>query len=102
MLTSMRVCPKLVGHCDGVNLSVLPPGGFVTASVDFAVMAAAQRNCEFIADLTSKRTALCEPEMVSIRRSAPADETWLSGNKLHMVFVAKPSRFRDCEHVFVD
>jgi hypothetical protein len=49
----MRLEPKRPGRDDGINSSALPPSRFVAAAVDPAMMSAAQRDSELIADLAA-------------------------------------------------
>ena len=66
------------------------------------MVAPAQRNGEFIADLARERSALCEAEVMGIRRSPAADQTGVSGNELDVIAVSKPSRFGQCKDALVD
>jgi len=38
-----------------INTNPMPPGGFVTAMVDFAMMASTERDGELVADLATER-----------------------------------------------
>ena len=58
------------------------------------MMAAAQRDDEFVADLTSQRRVLGEPKVVSIRRPAPTNQTGLLGHEFAVGLVPKPPRLR--------
>jgi hypothetical protein len=71
----VRPDPELASDDDRIDPDVLPPCGFVTTTVNFAMMAAAQRDCELVTHLTSERAVLREPEMVSIRGLAATDQT---------------------------
>ena len=66
------------------------------------MVAPTQRNGEFIADLSPERSALCEAEVMGIRRSPAADQTGVSGNKLEVIAVTKPSRLGQSKDAFVD
>jgi hypothetical protein len=47
----VRHCPKLAGGADAVEPGTLPPCGLITELMNFAMMAAAKRDGELIADL---------------------------------------------------
>jgi hypothetical protein len=84
-VTSLRIiepglAPELTGDLDGVDAGRLPPGLLVAGAMDRAVMRAAERDGEFIADLAAKGTGLGEPEVVGIRGLAAAHETRLLGD----------------------
>ena len=61
--------------------------------MNFAVMTAAERNYEFIADLAAECPALGEPEMMRIRRPPAADETRMLGDGSDMIAVTQAARF---------
>jgi hypothetical protein len=58
------------------------------------MMAAAQRDDEFVADLAPKSTMLREPKVMRIRRLAPAHQTGLPGHEFAVSLVADPTRLR--------
>ena len=89
----IRLQPELAGHNDWINSGAAPPSGLIAAAVDLTMVTPAQRNGEFIAGLTSQRTALHEAEVVSVRWSPTADQTSMGGDKLHMIPVTNPPRF---------
>ena len=78
----------------GSILGFAPPGGFVTGSVHLAMMAAAQRDDEFVAHLAPERRMLREPKVMGIRRPAPTDQTGLFGHEFDVGLVPKPTRLR--------
>jgi hypothetical protein len=90
-----RVClgPKRPGGADGVNSGFAPPRGFVTGSVHLAMMAAAQRDDEFVAHLAPERPMLREPKVMRIRRLAPTNQTGLLGHELAVALVPKSPRY---------
>ena len=55
----------------------------------------ANRNGEFVTDLSSYSPALCKFEVMSIRGRPSADETRLRGHKPQMVAIALPNRLID-------
>lgn len=60
----------------GIDSPPLPPGNFVSEAGGVAVMGPAQGGRELIAHLESHRTRLGEPQMVGIKRTSPAGQTW--------------------------
>jgi hypothetical protein len=44
------LCPKLAGSAKRADAGLVPPGGFVTVLVNFAVMTTAKRDGELVAD----------------------------------------------------
>jgi hypothetical protein len=50
----VRPQPQHPGSALGVYSTLVPPGRFVTAAMHFAMMAAAERNGELVADLAAK------------------------------------------------
>ena len=98
----VRLEPERAGGADGIDPGILPPCGFVAAAVDLAMMAAAQRDGELIADLASERAVLREPKMMRIRGLAPTNQTWLFGHEFEVVLVPNPTRLREGEHALVD
>ena len=60
--------------------------------MDLAMMAAAERDRELIADLAAQRPMLGEAQMMGIGRPAAANQTGLLGDKPNVVAVAYPAR----------
>jgi hypothetical protein len=58
--------PKARSNCDRIGADFLPPGAFVANAVDGAMMAAAKRHRELIADLAAERPRLHEAQMVRV------------------------------------
>ena len=58
------------------------------------MMAAAQRDDEFVAHLAPERTMLREPKVMRIRRLAPTNQTGLLGHEFAVGLVPKPTRLR--------
>jgi hypothetical protein len=79
-----------------------PPCGFVAAAVGFAMMAAAERDGELIADLARERAALGKAQMVGIAGPPAANEARLLGDVSDMVAVAQPARLGKGQHALVD
>ena len=58
------------------------------------MMAAAQRDDEFVAHLAPERRMLCEPKVMRIRRLTPTNQTGLLGHEFDVGLVPKPTRLR--------
>ena len=67
----MRLQPQRAGGDGRIDTGLLPPSRFIATAMDLTVVAAAQRYNEFVAHLAPKRTMLCEPKVMRIRRLAP-------------------------------
>jgi hypothetical protein len=60
--------------------------------MDFAMMAAAQRNSKFVAYLARERTILRKPNVMRVRRLPATNKAGLFGHKVPVIFVPKPTR----------
>ena len=98
----VRVSPKLVSGGERIDAGLFPPCEFVARAVNFAMMHAAERDNELVADLTPECTLLREPKMMRVRRLAPADQAWALGYPLDVNFIAKPPRLRQGQRAFVN
>ena len=87
----MCLGPKGPGSADGVDSSLAPPCGFVTGSVHLAMMAAAQRDDEFVAHFSPKRTMLRKPKVMRIRRLTPTNQAGLLSHEFAVGLVPKPT-----------
>ena len=58
-----------------------PPSDFIAGMVQLAMMAAAERHSELIADLAAARARLSKAQMVCVFGFASAQEARLSGNE---------------------
>jgi hypothetical protein len=85
-----------------INASFFPPLRFIAAAVDFAMVTAAERNSELIADLAAKCPALHKPEMMGIGRLSPADQARMLGDRSDVIPVTRPTGFGHGKHAFVD
>ena len=85
--------PQFASYTCAVNSVSLPPRNFVTGSMNLAVMHAADRNYELVADSASECTRLSEGEVMRIRGDATAHEACLSHHESLVVFVAQANRF---------
>ena len=88
----MRPQPKGAGTHNRIDAGLAPPSGFITAAVGLAMMPTAKRDGELIADLPPKRPALCEAQMMSVRRPPAANQASLFGNIFDVTPIAKPRK----------
>ena len=84
----MTFLPEPFGDFHGIDVEVFPPGGFVADLVELAMMAAAERDGEFVTDFAAERSGLRKAEVVSIGRLPAADETGLDRDEFQMGLVA--------------
>jgi hypothetical protein len=84
--------PELLGTGEGIDTGFVPPLGFITAAVEFAVMTTAKRNRELVAHLASERPMLGKAQVVSVRRVPSTDEAGLLGDELNVDLVPHPAR----------
>jgi hypothetical protein len=63
-----RMCPFPKSRCNGEGIDPLlaPPGAFVAAPMEFAMMQPANRNGELVADLPPHRSLLGKLEVVGV------------------------------------
>ena len=94
--------PELTGDLDGVDAGRLPPGLLVAGAMDRAVMRAAERDGEFIADFAAERPRLQVAKMMRIGLFAAADEARLLRNITKVLPVTIAPRCRNDEHALVD
>jgi hypothetical protein len=85
-----------------INPGVPPPCGFIAATVDLAMVPSAQRNGELIADLAPECPALGKAEVVSIHGSSAADQAGVPDDRLNVLPITNPARFRQSQHALVD
>jgi hypothetical protein len=64
---SAGLAPELSGDRSWNNFDRLPPGLFIAAAVQIAMVQAAQRNGELVADLPAQGARLSEAEMVGVQ-----------------------------------
>ena len=62
----MRLQPQRAGGDGWNDTGVFPPSGFITTAMHLAMMAAAQRDDEFVAHFAPKRRMLREPKVMGI------------------------------------
>ena len=74
--------PQRAGVHSRIDTGLDPPGGFIAAAMDLAMMAAAQRHGEFVADLAAERPVLRKAKVMGIRGAPAAAQTRLLRHKL--------------------
>ena len=105
-------CPKLSaadaspatapGQRRRIDSDFPPPCGFIAATVDLAMVSAAERDGELIADLAAECPALGEAQMVGIRRDAAADQARVLGHLSDVLPVPNPAGLRQGQRPLVD
>jgi hypothetical protein len=66
-----------LGNLQRFDAHIVPPGGFVAAVVEFAVMGPAERHGKIVADLAGHRPRLGEADMMGIGRRGAAKQARL-------------------------
>src|SRR5262249_26545347 len=94
--------PEFSGDGERVDTSRFPPQRLVAGAVELAVVQAAERNGEFVADLAPEGELLGEADVVRLGRLAPANEAGSGGHVLEVLLVANAPRFPECEDALVD
>jgi hypothetical protein len=100
--TRTRLRPQRRGNEVRVDAASVPPGGFTAAAVDLAVVDAAKRHRELVADFAAERSRLCGAQMMGIRGLPPTDQAGLRGDEFKVLLVADAARLADCQHAFID
>ena len=98
----MRFAPKLLSGSESINTGLCPPCDFVTRAVNLAMVTAAKRDGEFVADFTPQGRRLREPQMMRIRRLSSAYQARPPGDVFHVMAIPKPTRFRERKRALVD
>src|SRR5262249_15125714 len=98
----MCLQPKNASRRARIDTGLLPPHGFVAAAMNFAMMSSAKGNRELIADLTAKGRRLCKTEMMRISGTPAANQTWLLGDRFHMLPVPSSTGHRQRQDGLVD
>src|SRR5262245_54554929 len=98
----MRVLPKLARNLERIDAGGLPPRALVAGAMSCTVMDTAERHCELITRLTTKRPGLHEAQMMRIRRLARAQEAWLERDVSKMVLIAVATWRANREDALVD
>jgi hypothetical protein len=87
--------PQTCGHRERIDLMVLPPQPLVAGCVVLLMVNGAERYGEFVADLESKATGLCEADVMGVARRSPANETGLLSHEAQMFLGAIRFGFTD-------
>jgi hypothetical protein len=85
--------PQRSGGDDRIDPDFPPPCGFVAATVDLAMVSAAERDGELIADFATECPPLREPQMVGIRGLTAADQARVFGHLSDVLPVPNPAGF---------
>ena len=85
-----RALPKAERRCFGINVDQRPPCFLVHLAIELAMMDAAKRDSELVADLAAKGARLHEPEMVGIAGLPTTHEARQRGDEIEVFFVANP------------
>ena len=98
----MGLQPQCSGDRGWLDASLNPPSFFISVAMNVAVMTAAERDGELVADLAAEGAALCEAQVVGVAGLAPADQARLLGDMPDVIAVADPARFRERQFALVD
>ena len=97
----MALRPQFLGYHQRFNTQSSPPLLFFGSPMHLAVMRAAQRHREFVADLAAQCLHLRKFQVVRIGWLAAAQQAGLCGDKLQVRFVATTRRVTDCQRAAV-
>ena len=98
----MRLKPQCASHCGWVYSGVPPPSGFIPATVQLAMVPAAERDGELVADLAAERARLGKSQMVSVRGLSAANQARVLGDRPDVLPVADPTSLRQGQQALVD
>jgi hypothetical protein len=98
----MRLQPQHTGRRRRIDSKLAPPVGFVAAAVDLAMVSAAARDRELVADFAAKGATLGKAQVVRVRRDATANEARLLGHLPDVFTVAHAAGLGDCQNALVD
>ena len=73
----MAFFPKPLGDLQRLNLEVSPPNNFVAGLMQLAMMTAAERHRELVADFQTQRSRLRKPQVMRVARLPATNETRL-------------------------
>jgi len=94
--------PKRPGRNDRVNTGIAPPRGFIATPVHLAMVPAAERNRELVADLATECSALNKPEMMGVRRLSTANQARVLSDRSDVITVTHAAGFGPCQHALID
>src|SRR5262245_61966468 len=97
----MRLQPQGASRRSRIGTDLMPPGQFIARAMHLTMVSSTQRNSEFIAHFAAECRRLRKLQVMSIGRTAAADQAWLLGNGFDVVSVANPARRWQCEHSFI-
>jgi hypothetical protein len=98
----MRFEPEVPGDRHRIDRTLAPPFGLFSITVKLAMVAAAQRHSELIADLAAKRSGLRKPQVMGVARLAAADQAGLLRHMAHVVAIADSARLGERQEALVD
>ena len=91
-IDSMRPLPKRSRKGEGIDALPPPPGPFIAASVELAMVQPAEGDGKAVADSPAQRPLLGKLDVVGIGGAAPADQARLRGHQPQMVAIALTHR----------
>jgi hypothetical protein len=100
--TRARLRPQRRGDEVRIDAAPAPPGGFTAAAVDLAMVNAADRHRELVADFAAERPRLRKPQMMGVGGLPPADQAGLGGDEPQVLLVPDAPRLADRKDAFVD
>src|SRR5215472_572868 len=98
----MSLQPEDAGCGDRIDASLLPPVGFITATMRLPMMAAAEWDRKLIASLATECSRLRKPQVVSIGWTTATDQACVLGDRFDVIPVADPTGHRQCQYTFVN
>jgi len=93
---------KPLGNWQGIDVEALPPGQLIARLMQLAMMTAAERYGELIADFETERSGLGKAQVMRIGRLPAAHETGLRGHESQMGFVTQPFGLSYGQNAFID
>jgi hypothetical protein len=94
--------PQPPGRDGRIDSRPVPPRRFIAMTMKLAVMAAAERHGELVADLAGKRPALSKAQVMGVGRFTTADQARLLRHKAHMLAIAYAPRLWMAENGLID
>ena len=109
----LKISPECRGAMDGsrrchsrdlsgINCGLVPPCRFITVTMQFAMVASAERDGELVTDLAAERAALCEAEVMGVGRLPSADQAGLLRDVTEVIAIADAPWLGEGERGFVD
>ena len=80
----MGLGPQFLGRREGINTCLFPPVRFITATVNLAMVYAAEWDSQFVAHLAPERPMLGKPKVMSVSRLATTYNARLLGQELNV------------------